>query len=235
MTARTYILAATPTEPSRLKKFFESGDASVRTLLEHPGQLRYAGWDLQTDDKARIIRGEYLEVKSGDKKILHLYEDGTFIVRAAADETFLAWATSKSRDKKNLRLHPIALIEFTYSFAAFYARLTPHFETARRHLNMRVEFQNAIIDDAKLFLNPGEVGSITWGFNEDPYFAPDPSVKTEIEIKTNRLQQNPARVGYQLIEKVYVWFGIDPKWIPYTAVDGENRIIDIAQLGKKKS
>jgi hypothetical protein len=41
-------------------------------LLENPGSLRYAGWDLETRDTARIVKGEYLEVSLGDLKTIQL-------------------------------------------------------------------------------------------------------------------------------------------------------------------
>ena len=75
----------------RVKNLFDAG--SVKALLENPGSLRYAGWDLETRDTARIVKGEYLEVSLGDLKTIQLYEDGMLLARAKADEEFLAWGS----------------------------------------------------------------------------------------------------------------------------------------------
>lgn len=82
------ILAAAPGQKSRFKSFFDPDGPGQ--LLKDPGGLRYAGWDMQTLDQPRIVRGEYLEVRNGDRKQLQLFRDGVFIARLRADDSLLA-------------------------------------------------------------------------------------------------------------------------------------------------
>ena len=69
----------TPRDKTSYRHFFELGPLKV--LLENPGQFRSSGWDLITHDKARIVKGEYLEVASAERKRIQVYEDGSVLVR----------------------------------------------------------------------------------------------------------------------------------------------------------
>src|SRR2546425_9877749 len=91
MSSPVYLISATPLEPSMLKNFFDSTRGSLMDALSNPPGFRYAGWDLQTLDRARIVDGEYLEVSNGDRKRIQLYEDGTLLAKASAGPDFLAW------------------------------------------------------------------------------------------------------------------------------------------------
>lgn len=121
-----YILAAAPHEPSKLK-LFESGPGSISDLLLRESGIRYAGWDLSTGDKPKIIKGEHLETKIDEVKKINLYEDGRFVCWFAADPNFLAWPSKEEDFLKKPRLNPLAIIETTYNFVNFYKKLIPFF------------------------------------------------------------------------------------------------------------
>src|SRR5688572_31620822 len=52
--------------------------------------------------------------------IFQLYEDGTLLVRVAADSTFLGWGQDEKEFNTRPRLNPMALIELTTSFVHLY-------------------------------------------------------------------------------------------------------------------
>src|SRR5688572_10585314 len=107
-----FVYVARPTTKVHLRGLFERG--SLKDLLEKPGSLRYAGWNLETQEQARIVKGEYLEVAVGDWKTLQLYEDGMLLAKVKADADFLAWGSRSDEGfEKRPRLNPLALIEFT--------------------------------------------------------------------------------------------------------------------------
>jgi hypothetical protein len=229
-----YILAAAPREPARLKNFFESGSSSVKHLLEKPGELRYAGWDLQTLDTARIVKGEYLEVKNGDRKTLNLYEDGTFIMRVAADDRFLGWGENPKAFQTQPRLNPIALVELTYNFAVFYSKLLDHFEAKPRMIKFRIMLKNAHMGQAKLYLTPYGVGTFAWVLNNEKHDAPENEVVREVDVETETITKNPGKVAYLLVEKLYLWFELSPEQIPYVSLKDGQRFVDFELIKKSK-
>lgn len=228
-----YILAATPVETSKLKRFFESGEDSVISLLQSPGEIRYAGWNLQTFDTPRIIKGEYLEVRNGDRKLIKLYEDGTLILRALADNNFLGWGQDRDSFIKSPRLNPIAVVELTYSFVDFYKNIASRFLIKPNSIKFRVDLKNTFIDGAKLYLTPYGLGTYAWHFNDDKHPAPSNEMEREVEVSLDSLSESPSHVAYELVQKVYLWFGLEPKEIPYVAEDEKGRkFIDIEKIKK---
>src|SRR5258706_3953217 len=99
------VLSAYPAPPSELRTLFMGPNDSIRRRLEKPPTLRYAGFDLETGDQGQSISGEKVRVASGDRKILELYRDGTFVFACRADDWFLAWASPKGEQ----RINPLAL------------------------------------------------------------------------------------------------------------------------------
>ena len=81
----TFVYTARPTTRVRLRGIFAQGP--LKELIENPGTLRYAGWNMETQGQSRIVKGEYLEVAVGERKTNQLYEDGaaaaTRVLRSA--------------------------------------------------------------------------------------------------------------------------------------------------------
>ena len=70
-----FVYTARPATRVRLRGLFETGP--LKELLEKPQILRDNGWSMETQQEARIVKGEYLEIVLGDWKTIQLYEDGT--------------------------------------------------------------------------------------------------------------------------------------------------------------
>lgn len=230
-----YVLAAAPCSPGKLKKFFESGPDSIMDLLQNPGQLRHAGWDLNTLDFPQIIKGEYLEVKSG-RKLIRLYEDGTMILRALADNNYLGWPRFEEQFKKSPRLNSIALIELTYNFIDFYRRLSGHFEINPEKIRIGCELRNVFLPgETILSLAPGPVGTVGNEFDFFKKEAPGNNMEKQIDFELADIQNSPAYIVYELIEKLYLWFGHTTDKIPYTSENDQGKkFIDIKQITKEK-
>lgn len=228
------ILAATPYEQTKIKNFFQSDGDSVKELLRNPGGLRYAGWDLETLDNPRIIKGEYWEVRNGDRKYLNLYEDGTFIFRASAGSDFLGWPRKEKEFNEHPRLNPMGLIEVTYNFVNFYAKLVPRFVVQPTKIKFMVEIKNAFLEKTKIYLLPYGLNAYGWLFDSERYPAPENNMKRECEIDTDVITSSVAYIAYRIVENVYLWFGLEPLKIPYTLSDAKGqKYIDIEQIKKK--
>lgn len=228
-----YILAIATTISCKLKKIFESGTDSIMHLLQNPGKLRPSGWDLVTYDIPQIVKGEFLEVKNY-KKDIRVYEDGTVILKALADNNYLSWGQYEEDFKKFPRLNPIALIELTYNFIDFYKKLSRHFDSTPKKIKLRCELKNAFLkENAKLCLTPHKVGTLAWISEHFKAEAPEKDMIKEIEKELDDLLNYPAHVAYELIEKLYLWFGYTSDAIPYTDEDEHGKkFIDINQFKK---
>lgn len=230
-----YILAAAPYEPSKLK-LFESGSGSISDLLLREGGIRYSGWDLSTGERPKIIKGEYLETKIDEVKKINLYEDGRLVCWVAADPNFLAWPSKEEEFLRKPRLNPLAVIEITYNFVNVYKNLIQYFITTPQKIRFVIQLKNAFLNhDAKLYLVPGGLNSIEWLTDRSRYPAPESDMDKNVDVDINALKEEKAHVAYLLIEKLYLWLGMDIDCIPYVSKNDKGEsIIDIDKIRSKK-
>jgi hypothetical protein len=230
-----YILAVAPYESSKLK-LFEGGTGSISELFMRENGFRYAGWDLSTGNKPKIMEGEYLEAKIDAVKNINLYEDGRFICSVAADYNFLAWPLNNELFYKKPRLNPIAIAEITYNFVNFYKKLIPFFIKIPDKFRFVVQFKNAFLDkNTRIYLVPGSLKSIEWLIDSNQYPAPDDNMDKYEDVDSNVLVEEKAHVAYLLVEKLYLWFGLEKDCIPYVSKDNNGKdIIDVDKIVKEK-
>lgn len=224
-----------PVSPTVLEHFYES--EKIRSLLERPGQLRYAGWDLVTHDQARIVKGDYIEVRSAERKRIHLYEDGSLFVRVPADEDFLSWGQNTNNFQAMPRLNTLALVEFTLNFCIVCGQFVTHMRPAPDEVNLNVEIKNTILDsNNRLFLIPSPVSS-DWFRSSDQrsYAAPDSETKRTIRVNAKQLEARPDAAAFLLLRQIFLWFGVTQDRIPYSSSDGPLRFIDAEKIRNSRS
>jgi len=229
----TYILAAAPSGPVQLNDFFESGDNSIMALLEHPPVFRQGGWDLRTATPPRIVSGEYLEATTEDQIAVRLYEDGTLLVRVAAD-SFLAWPMSPAEFHQKPKLNTLGLVEVTTAFVYFYRQLLGKFKRAPESIKFRIEFRNAEVAGNKLYVVPFPVLSIRWQkeFESDKHSISEPNLGREMTIPTTQVKEDPDLVAYLLVEKLFLFFGVPSNELPYVN-QGKPRRVDVGSFSKR--
>src|SRR5271170_186 len=145
-----FIYSMSPRGKTAYKQFFEPGD--LKKIIEDPGQIRNAGWDLTTGERARIVNGEYLEVASAERKRIRVYNDGSVLVRVSGDEDYLSWGQNAQTFDRAPRLNTLSLIEFTLNFCKLCSRLVVLMEPRPREVDLKVEIKNAFFGQSKLFL-----------------------------------------------------------------------------------
>jgi hypothetical protein len=197
------------------KNFFEPGE--LKKVIENPGQLRPSGFDLVTRDRARIIKGQYFEVSSAERKRIRVYQDGSVIVRVSGDEDFLSWGQNTSTFDISPRLNTIALIEFTLNFCRFCSQIIPFLEPKPQQVNLKVDIRHAFIGQEKLFLIPDTVSSWAFTTTDGRKDAPEESMVRVTTADTDTLRLTPAYVAYNLVRQVFYWFGVEEEHIPYTS------------------
>jgi hypothetical protein len=211
-----FIYSMTPRTRTAYKQFFEPGD--LKRTIENPGQIRPNGWDLTTRERARIVKGEYLEISNAERKRIQVYEDGSVLVRVSGDEDFLSWGQNSNNFDQAPRLNTLSLIEFTLNFCRLCSRLVELLEPQPREVNLKVELKNAFFAEAKLFLIPHPVSSWAFAMTDDRYPAPEPSMVRNMTVATDELRTNPNVAAYALIRQVFYWFVVESGDIPYTSV-----------------
>jgi hypothetical protein len=219
-----FVYSMTPRVRTSYKHFFEL--APLKALLENPGQLRGSGWDLLTYDKARIVKGEYLELTSADRKRIQVYEDGSVLVRVAGDEDFMSWGQNTKNFDEAPRLNTLALIEFTFNFCKLCSGLVHYMEPEPSEVDLKVEVRNAFFGESKLFLIPHPVSSRAFAFTDDRHVAPESSGTRKLQVSTEQLKSRPDIVAFLLVRQIFYWFGVNTETIPYTSTANGATFID---------
>lgn len=216
---RSLILAAVPIEPAELKTIFSDRPGSVRRSLEHPPSIRDAGWNLQTLDRSKLLRGELIRVESS-RMAIDLYRDGSLILVGRVYRNFLTWS-----DEDDLRLHALALIELTLNFTRFYRLVLDDFRAIPKQIVLRIELSNMHLANQKTILRAGPVGRNLW---QGGLEAPADNWSAELVVSSEAY--DPDQTAFLLIREMYLWFGHSEEAIPYTKDTGGGIVIDADQI-----
>jgi hypothetical protein len=163
---------------------------------------------------------------NGDRKVLRLYRDGVLIHAAAADSDFLGWGQSLEEFRANPRLLSLALIEVTYLFCLCYAEVLKDLTNLPETLGLYF-YLGGMRDKGTskpVYLNPYQVGAFSTILTH--YDAPAPTDVVSKSIEMDAAAFNPGPAAYDVIEEVYLWFGVEPDRIPYTTEVGGVMKID---------
>ncbi len=221
---RSLILSATPLEPTELATVFSDQTNSIRRKLEVPPKLRDDGWGLGTGDQAKFLQGELISVES-HRMTIDLYRDGSLIFLGGVSRDFLAWS-----DPKDLRIHPLALVELTVNFTRFYQEVLKDFRVRPQRIGFKAELRNMHLSNQKTTLRAGTVQDFQYGSYGVPNEAPDDDWSKEIVVASEGY--DPDLVAYSLLRELYLWFGHADEAIPYTKeVDGIT-VIDADAIAK---
>lgn len=224
-----FVYTARPTTRVRLRGMFEQGP--LKELIEKPGTLRHAGWNMETQEQSRIVKGEYIEVALGDWKTIQLYEDGMLLAKVKADADFLAWGSRSDEGfEKRPRLNPLALIEFTYSFVDVFSRAIQHADPQPTTCVLQVSIRNTFRGEERLYLNPYGLEILAHMIDQTRYRAPEDNGDVEIQVETNLVGNNVPRAAYLFVERIYLWFGVPVNQIPYTTGERQAKVIDVDVL-----
>lgn len=209
------ILAAKPSEAISLENFFQIEENPFKDLLYSPKYLRYSGWNLLTLDYPKIKEGNSWEANNGDRKKLRLYEDGSFIAIAKADNTFLAWGQDDSVFMNKPRLNTLALVEYVYEFVRFYKEIL---DLAKYIgvIEIQVSMKNSTLTNGKkLFIVPHKVTDFSYSFGN--FSDDDKSISSDFEnsivVNTSQIAEE---IAYKIITVIFTKFNVPSDQIPYT-------------------
>jgi hypothetical protein len=227
---RIFVLIAYPggneveLESYKLKTLFSNENGSIKRKLEYvdinKGRIRNMGWDLFTENEAKIIDGEFIRVIN-TLKVVDLYQDGMLVFACLADENYLAWPPHIT---EGLGINPIALIESVYNFISFYGEVITDFEKTPEAIHVRFGFYNLHLNGKRTYLSPNRavfLGYEKYEAPSDTYLLKEPLRLTIDDFKIERI----PRTTYIVVKEIYLWFGIPVEQIPYTEKDENGKWI----------
>jgi hypothetical protein len=222
MPSPALILTMTPRPANRVRNLFEL-NGGVHDVVANPGAFRGYGWDLQIiGDRPKIRHGEYLEI-GGNRKLLRLYEDGMLITRGLIDDNFLGWAPLDADFEENPRVHPLAVIEFTTAFVYLYARVVQFFEQGLGDIDFHVEIVNGRVRKRLLYVTP------RWD-SGDGHTLEQVNPRYDGTFPAAQLTDEPDRVAYELVQRIFLFFSVPGTQIPYTTGADGHRKVDLAAI-----
>lgn len=206
-----FIISAIPVNNIEVKGLFESRDSEIVRLIEHPPEVRYGGFDIDTSSTPRIVRGLMRRAVSEKRNSLELWKDGTLIFTATGDAEFLSWGRY-TPDMNYLRINQIALIESTYLFVKLSEMIfSNHINTPLSEVEYVLELQNMTVNGQSCRLSSGAREAY---FSSDLRRAPDTGGLFAIRSSVSNFR--PGKIAFELIREVYRWFGFEDDKIPYT-------------------
>ena len=215
-----FILDTTPTESTDIELLFSGRDTEPVKLLESPPELRPLGFGPGAGMNSRIIEGKCRRTIIPEYKLLEAWRDGSIIMIAVGDAEFLAWG---NRSDASLRINQLALIECAYLFAKLTNALLHYASPEPSSFDYMLSIQRMSLKD-HCMLFPGPLTPFPHGAKQ----APDSNFKVSLRGNT---ADDPGITSYQLISRVYHWFGFEDDRIPYSSLaPNKKRMIDPSQI-----
>lgn len=215
-----FILAATPTESTDVELLFSGRDTEPVKLLEAPPELRPHGFGPGAGMNSRIIEGKCRRTVIPEYKLLEAWRDGSIIMIAAGDAEFLAWG---NRSDNSLRINQLVLIECAYLFAKLTHAFLHYASPEPRSFNYVLSIQRMSLKD-HCILFPGPLTEFPHGENRAS------GSDFTVSLRGN-IADDPGITSYQLISRVYHWFGFEDDRIPYSGLtSNKERMIDPNQI-----
>lgn len=211
----TYLLAAAPQPAVSASRVFERRDSEIAKLLDDPPIVRDSGFDLESGiyaDASTEVRRSFVEGYKGKE----LWADGTLVFVSRGDEDFLGWG---ERDPSEpILINPVTLIESAMLFCRLAAKLYDALGTRPSTVEFWLGFERMCVAGKKPRLRPGPVGNTVASRAKE---APDCKYHGSVVAKASA---DPDAVAYDLVSRVYDWFGHARDVVPYVSRQGHPRI-----------
>lgn len=220
-------LVAWPLQPIDFPNLFESHEAPVVRLLEHPPSLREAGFDFDTRRVSSIVEGRLRRCLIPDHKIVEVWRDGPLICVVPGDDWHLCWGM-RSTEETGLRINNLALAETVYLFCEWSLRIYKHAVPAPERFKVRLMLSDMTVNGRPCSLNPYRPND--FNLNENRRAAPGPLPGQHVEIEVERESADAGVMAYRLLSDLYAWFGFNSDEMPYVDRGQAPPRIDLEQI-----
>lgn len=222
-----FVLAASTPPGNRVRGFHQDDGNAPCRILDHVEPFRYAGFDVSTGDYAKLV-DDHWEVRSSDRKLLELFQDGTLLFRVRADEEFLGWGGQNLGVKG--WINPVSAVESHTSFVHLYRRLVPYFAREPEVVTFSLVLKDAVQGEARLFLTDYYPLGIQHVNNPRRYVVHSADASSEMTTTPSAITDKPNVVAYQLLQHFYDLFDADPAIIPFVKNSAQFKEIDVAAI-----
>jgi hypothetical protein len=189
-------------------------DGPAVEVIEAPRELRANGFILADarPGSSMVVRGELRRRVLPDYLLLELWRDGVLIGVAPADRDFLMWASRAAPI-----INPLVLAESVFLFV----------DSAKRTANVMEQRPTALCFELHLafdpagprpILTPGSLQSLRWQVGIGAGTAPANVAEVSITQNTDR---ETGVIAFELVSRVYNWFGFANDAVPYTGITEE--------------
>lgn len=221
----SYVLVSYPDTDVEISGLFESRTSDVVKLIDEPPQLRYAGFDISTHERTRIVNGEFRRSVLKAYKLLEVWRDGMIVFVTDGGEGFLCWGDYRRRDF--LRINTIGLVESVYLFSLFVRKVYELGGVPDSQVQMGLQIRN-IPEDRKYGLPKSTPGGVRWYANVDLAYTESNEILAE---KKAHWAQVPAEaLAYGTLCDFYARFGVEHEWIPYVKEQDGEKVIDVDKI-----
>jgi hypothetical protein len=229
-----YVIAATVPSGNRVTKFYgDSGDAA-RFMVMNAGILRHSGFDLKIGALPEIAADGSWRALWGNRKDLRLYQDGTVIFRAAADESFLGWGQDHEPFLQHPRLNPVAVVEVHASFVTFYRRVLERLAGAPAEVLFRMSLHNHTLESGQRLYMTRHLDGARWEWIDEEHFRVEAEPpQDQLKVEAAAVSAHPLEVAYLLVERFYRMFDMPSDLIPFVREQDGRKEIDVTALARR--
>lgn len=223
----TLSLLAWPHGQAQFPTLFESRAEPVVQLLEDPPRLRDGGFDISTWSASQIVEGRLRRTQSPCRKILEIWRDGVVMSVLAGDDSYLCWAM-QSTPETGLRINTLALAETVYLFCDWTLKVFNYAIPIPIEFKFMMMLSDMTRDGVPFSLSPHRPSQV-W-IDEDRHSAPQAAPGQQFVVEADGVNYNSGMIAYELLSRLYTWFGFEATQIPFVDRDHGPPSIDPSQL-----
>jgi hypothetical protein len=223
------LLAAYPSEPVRMRGLFDPTESDLIRVLQDPPKLNGNGWDLSTGAPIENVHGRLRRGVKPGWKLLQLTRDGVLLFLARGDEGFLSWWSRRQEPDGPLFIVPFILAHCVYAFSLFARQIFEHAVPQPNVVTYTLQLRNMGTGKKGAMLHPKHMEPNKFILPEFYRQMPYPSESFQVEVPFDAL---PGEISYELVARVFEWFGFDRDKVPYSRSEGGKFLIDDLSLFK---
>lgn len=215
------VLTAVPARTLNLTGLFESNTSALVRYIESPPEVRPFGFNLNTGERSKIIRGKLRRAVEVGDKLIEVHRSGVVIFASDGGNDGLCWGRAERQHQSRL-INQVVLVEFVYLFCLLCYKIFESELGGNDKFRVGVELLNLSVDGNSVRLEPGNLENFS-GFKQSKP-APDASANLICDVDFSIA---PERAAFLVLSEIYAWFGIEADKIPLLKYDlDEERIVD---------
>jgi len=215
MSRPLYLLAASVPPGNRVRRFFDTGAEGAAFLLMSVDRFRSGSFDVAIPDTPKEGPEGSQELRWGDRKLLRLYQDGTLLFRAAADEEFLGWGVDQRTFARWPRLNPVAVVEVNTSFVHFYRKVLLRLKQQPDTVSIKLSIEHGALDQRRLYLTRYYQRGIQNVVEPEQFALAAHPPEAELSAQPMELIERPNRTAYRVIREFADLFDLPEALIPF--------------------